>query len=217
MRHAFALADRAEREFGEVPVGAVLVSAAVVPLVQAGMPPAGGAYWAGALAVGLWVLMKFTVLGFNIRAVGANLRAAAFSGVPVTRTVVLVAMLSGALAGLAGATKAIVFQLASLTDVHWSMSGEVVLMALVGGLGTLSGPLIGSAVVVLLENKTGEFGNMLAALTSVEWFKTLGESVTMVTGLIFVICVLAFRRGIMGELIAWLERRRGAVGANRAP
>ena len=68
-------------------------------------------------------------------------------------------------------------------------------------------------MVVLLENKIGEFGNLLAALTSVEWFKTLGESVTMVTGLIFVICVLAFRRGIMGEIIAWLAQRRAGNSA----
>jgi branched-chain amino acid transport system permease protein len=79
----------------------------------------------------------------------------------------------------------------------------------VGGLGTLSGPLVGSAVVVLLENKIGELGNFLAHLTGVEWFTTLGESVTMVTGLIFVICVLAFRRGIMGEIIAFIDRQRG--------
>jgi len=97
--------------------------------------------------------------------------------------------------------------------VHWSASGHVVLMTLVGGMGTLSGPLVGSAVVVLLENKIGELGNLLASITSIEWFNTLGESVTIVTGLIFVVCVLAFRRGIMGELIAWLERRRGGGGA----
>jgi branched-chain amino acid transport system permease protein len=81
-------------------------------------------------------------------------------------------------------------------------------MTLVGGLGTLSGPLVGSAVVVLLENKIGELGNLLARITTVDWFNTLGESVTMVTGLIFVICVLAFRKGIMGEIIAFIDRRR---------
>lgn len=120
--------------------------------------------------------------------------------------------LSAALAGLAGSLKTLVLGFATLSDVHWTASGQVILMTLVGGLGTLSGPLIGSAVVVLLENKIGEFGNLLAALTSVEWFKTLGESVTMVTGLIFVVCVLAFRRGIMGEIIAWLAQRRSSRG-----
>ncbi|ODS60701.1 MAG: ABC transporter permease [Acidovorax sp. SCN 65-108] len=129
-------------------------------------------------------------------------------GYDTHRFKLLAFVLSAALAGLAGSLKTLVLGFATLSDVHWTASGQVILMTLVGGLGTLSGPLIGSAVVVLLENKIGEFGNLLAALTSVEWFKTLGESVTMVTGLIFVICVLAFRRGIMGEIIAGLAQRR---------
>ena len=70
-----------------------------------------------------------------------------------------------------------------------------------------------AAVVVALENKIGELGTLLAKLTTIDWFNTLGESVTIVTGLIFMICVLAFRRGIMGEIVAWLERR-GAGGGN---
>jgi branched-chain amino acid transport system permease protein len=74
----------------------------------------------------------------------------------------------------------------------------------------LSGPLVGAAVVILLENNIGEMGHGLASLTGIEWFTTLGESVTMVTGLIFVVCVLAFRRGIMGEIIAFLQRTRKA-------
>ena len=93
-------------------------------------------------------------------------------------------VLSGTLAGLAGATKALVFQLASLTDVHWSMSGEVVLMTLLGGLGTLFGPVVGAAVIVTMQN----------------YLAQLGAWVTVVQGLIFVICVLAFRRGIVGEI-----------------
>ena len=100
-------------------------------------------------------------------------------------------VLSATLAGLAGATKAIVFQLASLTDVHWTMSGEVVLMTLLGGLGTLFGPVVGAFVITGLENYLAGFG---------EW-------VTVITGLIFVVCVLAFRRGIVGELSAWWGRR----------
>ena len=81
-------------------------------------------------------------------------------------------------------------------------------MTLVGGLGLLSGPIVGSAVIVALENKIGDIGTWLSRLTGVEWFNTLGESVTIVTGLIFVICVLAFRRGIMGELIAFMDRKK---------
>ena len=137
-------------------------------------------------------------------------------GYDTHRFKLLAFVLSAALAGLAGSLKTLVLGFATLSDVHWTASGQVILMTLVGGLGTLSGPLIGSAVVVLLENKIGEFGNLLAALTSVEWFKTLGESVTMVTGLIFVICVLAFRRGIMGEIIAWFGKHSSARGSDRS-
>jgi branched-chain amino acid transport system permease protein len=101
-------------------------------------------------------------------------------------------VLSAGLAGLAGATKAIVFQLASLTDVHWSMSGEVVLMTLLGGMGTIFGPVVGAFAIITMENYLAELGS---------WF-------TITQGAIFVVCVLAFRRGIMGELEAWLRRRR---------
>ena len=93
-------------------------------------------------------------------------------------------VLSAGLAGLAGGTKAIVFQLASLTDVHWSMSGEVVLMTLVGGLGTIFGPVVGAAVIVTMQN----------------YLAQLGAWVTVVQGVIFVLCVLLFRRGIVGEI-----------------
>ncbi len=102
----------------------------------------------------------------------------------------IVFVLSATLSGLAGGTKAIVFQLASLTDVHWTMSGEVVLMTLLGGLGTVFGPVVGALVVVALENYLSRFG---------AW-------VTIVQGAIFVICVLTFRRGIIGELARALRR-----------
>jgi branched-chain amino acid transport system permease protein len=93
-------------------------------------------------------------------------------------------VLSATLSGLAGGTKAIVFQLASLTDVHWTMSGEVVLMTLLGGLGTVFGPVVGAFIVNALEN----------------YLAQLGAWVTVVQGAIFVICVLTFRRGVIGEL-----------------
>jgi len=99
-------------------------------------------------------------------------------------------VISGALAGTAGGTKALVFQLASLTDVHWSMSGEVVLMTLVGGMGTLFGPLVGAAVIISMEN----------------YLAHLGAWVTIIQGVIFVICVLAFRRGIIGEIAHWIKK-----------
>ncbi|WP_423458676.1 branched-chain amino acid ABC transporter permease [Ottowia sp. VDI28] len=99
-------------------------------------------------------------------------------------------VLSAALSGLAGGTKALVFQLASLTDVHWGMSGEVILMTLVGGLGTIFGPVVGAAVIVTMQNYLAE----------------LGSWVSLVQGAIFVVCVLLFRRGIMGEIGAWLKK-----------
>ena len=95
--------------------------------------------------------------------------------------------------GLAGATKAIVFQFATLTDVHWHTSGEVVLMTLLGGMGTIFGPVVGAFVVVTLQNYLAGFGG---------W-------VTVITGAIFVACVLLFRRGIVGEL-ARLSRFRSS-------
>ncbi len=95
-------------------------------------------------------------------------------------------VLSATLAGVAGATKALVFQLASLTDVHWAMSGEVILMTLLGGLGTIYGPVVGAFVVIALEN----------------YLAQLGAWVTVVQGVIFVLCVLTFRHGIVGELVA---------------
>jgi branched-chain amino acid transport system permease protein len=98
-------------------------------------------------------------------------------------------VLSAALAGLAGATKVMVFQLASLTDVHWTMSGEVVLMTLIGGLGKFSGPVVGAFVVVSLENYLAGFGG---------W-------VTVMQGVVFVLCVLLFRQGIIGKLSGWLK------------
>jgi branched-chain amino acid transport system permease protein len=99
-------------------------------------------------------------------------------------------VLSATLSGLAGATKAIVFQLASLTDVHWTMSGEVVLMTLLGGLGTVFGPVVGAFIVVSLEN----------------YLSQLGAWVTVVQGVIFVLCVLTFRRGVIGELARLIKK-----------
>ncbi len=146
--------------------------------------------------------------GQVLKAIKENEPRATSLGYDTNRFKLLAFVLSAAVAGLAGSLKTLILGFATLSDVHWSSSGHVVLMTLVGGLGTLSGPIVGSAIVVLLENKIGEFGNLLAAWTSIEWFKTLGESVTIVTGLIFVVCVLAFRRGVMGEVIAFFTRWR---------
>ena len=111
-------------------------------------------------------------------------------GYDTVRYKFLAYVLSASLAGLAGATKSLVFQLASLTDVHWTMSGEVVLMTLLGGLGTIFGPVVGALVIVSMEN----------------YLAQLGSWVTIVEGAVFVLCVLTFRRGIVGELAQVLRK-----------
>ncbi len=128
--------------------------------------------------------------GQVLKAIRENEARAISLGYDTDRFKLVAFVLSSTLAGLAGATKAIVFQLASLTDVHWSMSGEVVLMTLLGGMGTVFGPVVGAAVIITMQN----------------YLAQLGAWVTIVQGIIFVICVLAFRRGIVGELGAWLKK-----------
>lgn len=138
--------------------------------------------------------------GQVLKAIRENEPRAISLGYNVDNFKLLVFVLSAALAGLAGATKALVFVSATLSDATWQMSGMVILMTLIGGMGTFTGPVIGAIIVVMLENKVGEFGRFLSSATGIEWFKILGESVTIVIGLIFIICVMAFRRGIVGEL-----------------
>jgi branched-chain amino acid transport system permease protein len=145
--------------------------------------------------------------GQVLKGIRENEARALSLGYDPARVKLMAFVLSAALSGLAGSLKTLVLGFATLTDVHWSASGQVVLMTLIGGLGTISGPLVGATITLLLENKLGELGGLLVRLTSVEWFGTLGESITMVTGLVFMVCVLVFRRGIMGELIALRERR----------
>ena len=122
--------------------------------------------------------------GQVLKAIRENEARAISLGYRAERYKLLAFVLSATFAGLAGATKALVFQLASLTDVHWTMSGEVVLMTLLGGLGTVFGPVVGAFIVVALEN----------------YLAHLGAWVTIVQGAIFVVCVLTFRRGVVGEL-----------------
>jgi len=124
--------------------------------------------------------------GQVLKAIRENEPRAVSLGYSADRYKLLAFILSATFSGLAGATKAIVFQLASLTDVHWSMSGEVVLMTLLGGLGTVFGPVVGALIIVAMENYLSPFG---------AW-------VTIAQGAIFVACVLTFRRGIVGELAA---------------
>lgn len=142
------------------------------------------------LGFGLIWRIVHSPFGQVLKAIRENEARALSLGYDTDRFKHIAFILSGTLAGLAGATKSLVFQLASLTDVHWTMSGEVVLMTLLGGLGTLFGPVVGAAVIVTMQNYLAE----------------LGSWVTMVQGLIFVVCVLAFRRGIIGEIGHWLKR-----------
>jgi branched-chain amino acid transport system permease protein len=129
--------------------------------------------------------------GEVLKAIRENETRAVSLGYKPDHYKLIVFVLSAALSGLAGGTKAIVFQLATLTDVHWTMSGEVVLMTLLGGLGTVFGPVAGALIIVALQN----------------YLAPLGAWVTVVQGLIFIFCVLIFRRGIVGEVLFFLKRR----------
>ncbi|MBO0763989.1 MAG: branched-chain amino acid ABC transporter permease [Hyphomicrobiaceae bacterium] len=145
--------------------------------------------------------------GQVLKAIRENEARAVSLGYAVDRFKLIAFVLSATLAGLAGATKALVFQLASLTDVAWQMSGEVVLMTLVGGLGTVFGPIVGAAVILAMQTYLASFG---------EW-------VLVIQGTIFVVTVLLFRRGIVGELQGLAGRLEAKLashstsGAHRGP
>jgi len=124
--------------------------------------------------------------GQVLKAIRENEPRAVSLGYNVDAYKLLAFVLSAALAGLAGSTKTVVFQLASLTDAHWHMSGEVILMTLLGGVGTLLGPLMGAGLVVSLQHLLAQ--------------SPLGNWVSVILGIIFVVCVLSFRSGIIGEL-----------------
>jgi branched-chain amino acid transport system permease protein len=158
-----------------------------------------------AIAIAGFAVIVRTVhspFGQVLRAIKENEPRAISLGFDVDKYKLLAFVLSAALAGLAGATKTLVLGFETLTDVHWTMSGLVILMTLVGGMGTVVGPLIGAFIIITLENKLGDLGTFLAESTGISWFSTLGESVGIVTGLIFIVCVLLFRRGIVGEIAA---------------
>jgi len=126
--------------------------------------------------------------GEVLKAIRENEQRTVSLGYKTERYKLVAFVLSATFAGLAGSLKALVFQLASLTDVHWTMSGDVVLMTLVGGLGTVFGPVVGAFLIIAMQNYLAQFG---------QW-------VLVIQGAIFVVCVLAFRRGIVGELASRL-------------
>jgi len=129
--------------------------------------------------------------GQVLKAIRENEPRAISLGYNVDRFKLMSFVISAALSGLAGSMKSLVFQLATLTDVHWHMSGEVVLMTLLGGMGTILGPVVGAGIVVGLQN----------------YLANIGSWSTIATGFIFVICVLAFRRGVVGEIAAHFKNK----------
>ncbi|HEY5717115.1 MAG TPA: branched-chain amino acid ABC transporter permease, partial [Motiliproteus sp.] len=137
---------------------------------------------------GFWMIHRtvHSPFGQILKAIRENEPRAISLGYKVEQYKLLAFVLSATLAGLAGSTKALVFQLASLNDVHWFMSGEVVLMTLLGGMGTIWGPVLGAGTVVGMQN-------LLAS-------GPLSNYIHVVMGVVFVVCVLAFRNGIVGEL-----------------
>ena len=131
--------------------------------------------------------------GQVLKAIRENEPRAISLGYDVDRYKLLAFVLSTAIAGLAGSIKTLVLGFATLSDAHWSLSGEVVLMTLLGGLGTFAGPVVGAAIIIGLQNFLAD---------------RVGSWVTVIIGVIFVVCVLAFRKGVVGELLAWQQRRK---------
>jgi branched-chain amino acid transport system permease protein len=138
----------------------------------------------------IWRIVN-SPFGNILKAIRENERRAVSLGYRVDRYKLGAFVMSAALAGLAGGTKAIVFQFATLTDVQWQMSGEVILMTLLGGIGTLVGPAIGAGLVLALQN----------------YLAASDFPVTVLIGIIFVVCVLLFRRGIAGEVMEFFKTR----------
>ena len=138
--------------------------------------------------------------GQVLKAIRENEPRAISLGYDVDRYKLLAFVLSTALAGLAGSLKTLVLGFASLSDVHWSMSGEVVLMTLLGGMGTFAGPVVGALTIIGLQNFLAD---------------RVGSWVTVIIGVIFVVCVLAFRKGVIGEMLAWQQRRRARAQAQQ--
>lgn len=148
---------------------------------------------------GFWIVYRtiHSPFGQILKAIRDNEARATSLGYDVNRFKLLAFVISASLAGVAGSTKALVFQLASLSDVHWHTSGQVVLMTLMGGLGTVLGPVAGAATIVGLENLLAD---------------KVGSWVTVIMGAMFVVCVLLFRRGMVGELLS-LFGKSGSANA----
>jgi branched-chain amino acid transport system permease protein len=155
----------------------------------------------GIFVFGFWMIHRIihSPFGEILKAIRENESRAISLGYDVNRYKLMAFVLSAGLSGLAGGTKALVFQFATLTDAHWHASGEVVLMTLLGGLGTVLGPLVGAAIVVVLQNTLAD---------------KVGSMITVIIGSIFVLCVLLFRRGVAGELVALYKNVVGGREGN---
>jgi branched-chain amino acid transport system permease protein len=154
-------------------------------------------YVVAAIFVGCFLAIRRIVtspFGQVLKMIRENEPRAISLGYEVDRYKLLAFVLSAGLSGLAGALKTLVMGFATLSDVHWSMGGEVILMSLLGGVGTFFGPVFGAGIVIALQNLLAD---------------KVGAWVTVIIGVIFVVCVLAFRKGVVGELQAYMERRRG--------
>jgi branched-chain amino acid transport system permease protein len=149
----------------------------------------------------------YSPFGEVLKAIRENEQRAISLGYKTERYKLAAFVLSATLTGLAGSTKAIVFQLASLTDVDWPMSGEVVLMTLVGGLGTVFGPALGAAVIITMQNYLATAGDISFQIFGFVIAMQPGQWVPVIQGVIFVLCVLMFRRGIIGEIANRLRIR----------
>jgi len=154
------------------------------------------------LAVFLFIIrIVHSPFGQVLKAIRENEPRAISLGYDVDRYKLLAFVLSTALAGLAGSIKVLAVGFATLTDAHWGQSGEVILMTLLGGLGTFAGPVIGAFTIIGLQNFLAD---------------QVGSWINVIIGLIFVVCVVAFRRGFVGELLAWLKRRANYTGTRTA-
>jgi branched-chain amino acid transport system permease protein len=154
-------------------------------------------YFVLAIFVAAFWLIYRTIhspFGQVLKAIRENEARAISLGYDVAKYKLLAFVLSAALAGLAGATKMLVFKFATLSDAHWHQSGEVVLMTILGGMGTVLGPVVGATVIVTLQNELAD---------------KVGSLVTVIMGSIFVVCVLLFRRGVVGEIAALYKRMLG--------
>jgi branched-chain amino acid transport system permease protein len=150
---------------------------------------------------GFWLIDRIihSPFGQVLKSIRENEDRALSLGYDVDRYKLVAFVLSSAIAGLAGATKTLMLGFATLTDVFWGTSGEVVLMTLLGGVGTLLGPVVGAAIIIVLQNELAD---------------KVGSWVTVILGAIFVVNVLAFRKGVVGEIADRLERRKSAKQEN---